>query len=42
MEKAGEIDAAGAENIIATVAPDTGAVAEDYIDTSLIDELRTR
>jgi ABC-type nitrate/sulfonate/bicarbonate transport system substrate-binding protein len=37
-----EIDAAGAENIIATVAPDTGAVAEDYIDTSLIDELRTR
>lgn len=37
-----EIDAAGAENIIATVAPDTDAVAEDYIDTSLIDELRTR
>ncbi|MFP6733913.1 MAG: hypothetical protein VB959_08735 [Rhodospirillales bacterium] len=37
-----EIDAAGAENIIATVAPDTGAVAEGYIDTSLIDELRTR
>lgn len=37
-----EIDIAGAENIIATVAPDSGAVPEDYIDTSLIDELRPR
>jgi ABC-type nitrate/sulfonate/bicarbonate transport system substrate-binding protein len=35
-----EIDIAGAENIIATVAPGSGAVPADYIDTSLIDELR--
>jgi ABC-type nitrate/sulfonate/bicarbonate transport system substrate-binding protein len=35
-----EIDIAGAENIIAVVAPDMGAVPEDYIDTTLIDEMR--
>lgn len=34
------IDIAGAENIIATVAPGSGAVPEDYVDTTLIDELR--
>ena len=35
------IEMAGAENIIASVAPDTGTIPEDYIDTVLADALRT-
>lgn len=35
-----EIDRKGAENIIATVAPDSGRNVDDYVDTSVLDALR--
>ena len=35
-----EIDRAGAENIVATVAPESGRTADDYIDVSVLDALR--